>query len=249
MTNTILITGASSGIGRATAIALAQRERHLILAARRQDKLIELKEHIEKVHACRVTALTLDVTQNDLIAETLQPFINDIDVIVNNAGLAAGLASFDKADIDDWEQMIDTNVKGLLYVTRFLLPNMKQRNKGHIINIGSIAGHEVYPNGAVYCASKHAVKAISQGLKHDLLGTKIRVTSIDPGMVDTEFSLVRFKGDKGRADKVYEGMQPLKAEDIADCIAFAINCPAHVNISEMLVLPTDQASATRAHRE
>lgn len=248
MNRTILITGASSGIGRATAHALAQREHHLILAARRVDKLKELKTQLEKNHACEVSVVQLDVQDPKQVESALSPFKADIDIIINNAGLAAGLASFDEADLDDWERMIDTNVKGLLYVTHYLLPSLRQKNRGHIVNIGSIAGHQVYPKGAVYCATKHAVKAITEGLKYDLLGTQVRVTAIDPGMVETEFSLVRFNGDEARAKQVYEGMTPLKAEDVAECIAFAVTRPAHVNICDMIVLATDQASATLAHR-
>lgn len=245
---TILITGASSGIGRATAVALAQREHHLILAARRFDRLKSLKQQLEQNHACKVTIIGLDVRDRQKVDETLAPYAADIDIIINNAGLAAGLATMDQANVDDWERMIDTNLKGLLYVTRCILPHLKQKSFGHIVNIGSIAGHQVYPKGNVYCATKHAVKALTEGLKYDLLGTPIRVTAIDPGMVETEFSLVRFEGDQTRADQVYEGMTPLKAEDIADCIAFAVTRPAHVNISDMIVLATHQASATLAHR-
>lgn len=246
----IFITGASSGIGAACAKAFAKAGARLILCARRGERLTALTQHLKHFDT-EILPFTLDVTHANKVQHiftNLSAEWRDIDILVNNAGLAAGLESLQTGDINDWERMIDTNVKGLLYVTKAALPNMLQRNQGHIINIGSIAGHEVYPNGAVYCATKHAVKALSAGLKMDVLGTKIRVSSVDPGMVATEFSEVRFHGDKEKAAAVYRGLTPLTADDIADAVVYCATRPAHVNISEMLILPTDQASATLTHR-
>lgn len=249
MVATALITGASSGIGKATARLLAEKGYQLILTARRADRLEALKASLEDISQSDIITISLDVRDRGSIETVLSPYADQIQILINNAGLALGLEEFDHASLEDWDTMLDTNVKGLLYVTHFLLPQMKQQPSAHIINIGSIAGHEVYPKGAVYCASKHAVKAISQGLKHDLIGTNVRVTSIDPGLVETEFSLVRFHGDNQRAKQVYENLTPLKPEDIAECIAFAISRPPHVNITEMIVLASEQASATRIHRK
>ncbi|KTC64780.1 short chain dehydrogenase/reductase family oxidoreductase (plasmid) [Legionella adelaidensis] len=249
---TVLITGASSGIGKACAELFAQKSANLLLCARRQERLQELKSTLQEKYKIDVHTFALDVRNKNKVFtafKSLPGNWQNIDVLINNAGLAAGLENFQEADIEDWEAMIDTNVKGLLYVSKAVLPQMLERNTGHIINLGSIAGHQVYPKGSVYCASKHAVKAISQGLRMDLLGTKIRVSSIDPGAVETEFSLVRFKGDQQRADNVYQGMTPLNPEDIAQAIYFCVSCPAHVNISEMIIMPTDQAAAGMTHRK
>ncbi|WP_133128900.1 SDR family oxidoreductase [Legionella nagasakiensis] len=247
----VLITGASSGIGAACAKQFAQAGAKLLLCARRFELLHDLAEQLQEEHDADIHMFTVDVCKQ---AQVINAF-NDlptgwrnIDILINNAGLAAGLESIYEADVADWEKMIDTNVKGLLYVTRAVLPQMVERNFGHVINIGSIAGHQVYPKGAVYCATKHAVKALSEGLRQDLLGTKIRVSSVDPGAVETNFSLVRFKGDKERAAAVYEGMEPLSADDVADAVFYCATRPAHVNIHEMIILPTDQASATMISR-
>lgn len=232
----VLITGASSGIGEACAQAFAKAGATLILCARR----VEIIQRIAGAHC-----VELDVRDHAQIKKQLSALpdhLKNIDILINNAGLAAGLTSIQAGDVADWETMIDTNMKGLLYMTREILPNMVANNAGHIINIGSISGHTVYPNGVVYCATKHAVKALSEGLRMDLFGTKIRVSSVDPGAVETNFSLVRYKGDAERAKKVYEGFDPLRAEDIADAVLYCATRPAHVNVSEMIVMPTDQAA-------
>ena len=245
---TIFITGASSGIGMACAKSCADLGARLILLARREERLAALVDELKT--DCHI--LTADVRDRKAIDAAIASLPNDwqqIDGLINNAGLAAGLSTVQAGDIEDWEQMIDTNIKGLLYLTRAIAPRMLAQNHGHIINIGSIAGHEVYPNGAVYCATKHAVNAITRGLKMDLLGSQIRVTEIAPGMVDTEFSLVRFKGDENKAEKVYEGMTPLQAEDIADACAYCLTRPSHVNVSEMIILATDQSAATLVARQ
>ena len=194
----------------------------------------------------------LDVRDNQAVIQAIDELPlewQEIDILINNAGLAVGLEKLYEGDTEDWERMLDTNIKGLLYVSRQVIPLMVKRHCGHIVNIGSVAGHEPYPGGAVYCASKSAVRSISRALKMDLLGTNIRVSSIDPGMVETEFSMVRFKGNTSKADSVYHGLAPLTAEDIADAIVYCTSRPAHVNIQEMLILPTAQASATMSHRQ
>lgn len=248
----IFITGASSGIGAATAKEFAKHGAKLLLCARRIEKLQELANLIKAETNAVLHCFQLDVRNQSNVLNTLRNLPVEwkpIDILINNAGLAAGLDAFQDANINDWDEMIDTNVKGLLYVTREIIPGMIARNKGHIINIGSIAGHYVYPKGSVYCASKYAVKAISEGLRMDLFGTDVRVTSIDPGAVETNFSHVRFKGDITRASKVYEGMTPLSAEDIADTILFCASRPAHVNICDVIMTPTAQASATLVARK
>lgn len=245
---TIFISGASSGIGMACAKTCADLGARLILLARREARLLALADELNTDCYC----LTADVRDRTAIENAIASLPADwqrIDGLINNAGLAAGLSSIQAADVDDWEQMIDTNLKGLLYLCRAITPRMIEQDAGHIINIGSIAGHEVYPNGAVYCATKHAVNAFTRGLKMDLLGTQIRVSEIAPGMVDTEFSLVRFKGDQSRAEKVYEGMTPLQANDIADACAYCLTRPTHVNVSQMIVLATDQSAATLVARQ
>lgn len=247
-----LITGASSGIGAAIANHFAGAGIKLVLCARRLEKLEQHASLLRDQYGVEIFCLQLDVRDREAVKETLANIPDnyaDIDILVNNAGLAAGLDPLQSGEIDDWEIMIDTNVKGLLYVTRFVLPNMVAKDAGHIINIGSVAGHYVYPKGAVYCATKYAVHALTQGLRMDLLGKKIRVSTIDPGAVHTDFSVVRFKGDENRASAVYEGMQPLTAEDIADAVFYCVSRPAHVNISEMLMMPTDQAAATMVARK
>jgi 3-hydroxy acid dehydrogenase/malonic semialdehyde reductase len=246
------VTGASSGIGLATAHAFAREGTRLILAARRLQRLETLASELKQAHGTECLCLPLDVGRHKAVAAELekipQPW-RAIDVLVNNAGLSRGLVKLHEGGFYDWDEMIDTNIKGLLAVSRTVIPWMIARNRGHIINIGSIAGHEVYPNGNVYCATKFAVRAISQGMKLDLHGTPIRVTSIDPGLVETEFSLVRFRGDQDRATQPYKGMKPLVGEDIAEAIVWCAGRPDHVNIAEMIVLPTAQSSATMVHRE
>lgn len=248
---TALITGASSGIGQACARSFAAAGARLILSARRGDRLEALASEVRRVSQQEVLTLQLDVRERAAVQARLGgllPPFDEVDILVNNAGLSRGLEKVHTGSIDDWEEMLDTNVKGLLYVTRAILPGMVQRGRGHIVNIGSIAGRQTYPNGNVYCGSKAAVRAISEGLKLDLNGTPIRVTEVDPGLVSTEFSAVRFHGDQQRADKVYDGMTPLTGADIADIVLFAVTRPAHVNLSEILVMPTDQSSATMVHR-
>lgn len=249
---TVLITGASSGIGQACAEQFAKNGARLILMARRLDKLNALADTLKKNYLIDVLTFSLDVRSNSQVTEVIDSIPSDwqqIDVLINNAGLALGLEKLHEGYLEDWETMIDTNVKGLLYMSRKVIPMMVKNNKGHVVNIGSIAGHQVYPNGAVYCATKFAVRAISEGLKMDLLGTPIRVTSIDPGMVQTSFSEVRFKGNTKKAESVYQDMTPLSGQDIAEIIYFCVTRPAHVNISDVLVMPTAQASAQLVHRE
>ncbi len=248
----VLITGASSGIGYACAERFAQAGAKLLLCARRIERLEKLAEELINKYKVAIHYFQLDVTKEAEITTQINALPAEwrvIDILVNNAGLARGLNNFQEGSTQDWNEMIDTNLKGLLFVTRQVLPGMVARNAGHIINIGSVAGHEIYPKGNVYCATKHAVKALTQGLRMDLLGTNLRVTSIDPGMVHTEFSLVRFKGDQTLAENPYKGLKPLTAEDIADAIIYSASCPPHVNISEMLIMPTAQAAATLVHRE
>lgn len=248
---TILITGASSGIGSACAEVFASHGARLILCARRQKRLQEIADKLKSQYNTESLCLSMDVCNAEQVQTVLasRPETwRDVDVLINNAGLALGLDTIQEANRDDWEQMIDTNVKGLLYVTHALLPRMIEKQSGHIINLGSIAGRQVYARAAVYCATKHAVKALSEGLRHDLLGTNIRVSNIEPGMVETEFSIVRFHGDADRAERIYQDMTPLSAEDVADAIYFCATRPPHVNISELLIMPTDQASIHSVHR-
>ncbi len=248
---TVLITGASSGIGAACAHRFAAEGARLLLAARRVDRLHHLQAQLQAEGAAETVALVLDVRnrqQVESVLEALPAAWQAIDVLVNNAGLSRGLDKLHEGQIDDWEEMIDTNVKGLLYVTRAVVPGMVERGRGHILNIGSTAGHITYPGGAVYCATKAAENRINEGLRIDLLGTPVRVTSIDPGMVETEFSQVRFRGDAARAAKVYQGMTPLTAEDVADAALWAATRPAHVNIAEILLTGIDQANSLILHR-
>jgi 3-hydroxy acid dehydrogenase / malonic semialdehyde reductase len=243
----VLITGASSGIGAACARSFAAAGARLILAARRFDRLQALAAELE----CETHLLQMDVCDRAQVESTLATLPEEwgaIDILVNNAGLSRGLDKLYEGQVEDWEEMIDTNVKGLLYMTRSLVPGMVERGRGQVINIGSIAGHQTYPNGNVYCATKAAVRVLSEGLRMDLLGTPVRVSSVDPGMVETEFSQVRFHGDGDRAQKVYQGVKPLTPEDIAEIVVFCATRPAHVNLSEVVVFPTDQASATMVHR-
>lgn len=249
MKKTALITGATSGIGKATAEIFAKQGFNLVLCGRRQDRLDDLKKQLEV--SVEIHTLNFDVRDRDAVfaaVESLPKAFTKIDVLVNNAGNAHGLDPIDKGSIDDWEAMLDINVKGLLYMSKAILPQMVERKAGHIINIGSTAGKEVYPNGNVYCASKHAVDAINQGMRIDLNAYGIRVGAVNPGLVQTEFSDVRFKGDADKASKVYQGFQPLKPEDIADIILFVVTRPYHVNIADLVVMPTAQASSTIVHK-
>ena len=245
------ITGATSGIGEATTLKLADNGFDVIITGRRNDRLTALKEKLEK-NGIRVLSLCFDVRVEAEVksaVENLPDERKNIDVLVNNAGLAAGLSAIQDGDTDDWNRMIDTNIKGLLYITRYVSPLMINRETGHIINIGSIAGKEVYPNGNVYCATKHAVDALTKGMRMDMLKHNIRVTQICPGAVETEFSIVRFHGDEARAAKVYDGYECLVAADIADCVWFAVSRPPHVNVNDMVVMPTAQASGTLFNRK
>jgi len=252
LTNQIVfITGASSGIGAACAQIFANAGVKLILTARRRERLEELVQNLHLISE-NVYLLKLDVRDRSAVESAisgLPPEWSNIDILINNAGLSRGLDKLQEADFLDWEEMIDTNVKGLLYLTRFIVPGMINRGRGHVINLGSIAGHQTYPGGNVYCATKAAVKAISEGLKQDLIGTPIRVTSVDPGMVETEFSNVRFHGDTERAQRVYQGLTPLTPDDVADVIFFCATRSPHVNINEVILMPVDQASATLVHRQ
>ena len=240
---TVLITGASSGIGAACAGAFAAAGARLVLCARRPDRLEAVAEGLDT----EVELLELDVRDREAVTAALGTR-DDIDVLLNNAGLASGFAPLHEADPDDWDRMIDTNVKGVLNVTRAVVPAMVARGRGHVINLGSIAGAETYPNGAVYCATKAALDRITAGLRMDLLGTGVRVSTVDPGLVETEFSVVRFHGDADRAAQVYEGMTPLTADDIADAVVWVADRPPQVQIAQVVMMPTDQASATRVAR-
>ena len=248
----VFITGASAGIGAATAFAFAAEGARLLLAARRADKLAEVASKAVELGAAAVHSFELDVRDHVGVAAAiggLPPEWAEIDVLVNNAGLSRGLEKLYLGKIEDWEEMLDTNVKGLLYVTRAVVPGMVARGKGHVINLGSTAGELPYPNGAVYCASKAAEKSINDGLRQDLLGTPVRVTSVDPGMVETDFSLVRFRGDEGRAAKVYQGLTPLTPDDVADSILWAATRPAHVNIARISITTIHQANSLLFYRE
>jgi 3-hydroxy acid dehydrogenase/malonic semialdehyde reductase len=246
------ITGATAGIGEATAHMLALNGYNLILLARRKEKLETLATLLRQQYNSEVLIKTLDVRDRNDVAATISSLPENwkqIEVLVNNAGLASGLAPIDKGDIDDWDIMIDTNLKGLLYVTRNISPLMIANGKGHIVNIGSIAGKEVYANGNVYCATKHAVDALNKAMRIDLSSYPIKVTAIHPGAVETEFSIVRFHGDEEKAKKVYDGFENLVAQDIAEAIWFALSRPAHVNINELTIMPTAQPMASVIHRK
>ncbi|MDT8418392.1 MAG: SDR family NAD(P)-dependent oxidoreductase [Lutibacter sp.] len=247
---TAFITGATSGIGKATAKLFAQNNLRLILCGRRGDRLAELKEELGKL--TEVTTLQFDVSNREEVFKAIASLPNEfkkIDILINNAGNAHGLSSIQEGNMDDWDEMIDINVKGLLYVSKAILPQMVERNDGFVVNIGSIAGKEVYPNGNVYCASKYAVNALNKAMRIDLNKHNIRVSAIHPGAVETEFSEVRFKGDKEKAKNVYKGFNALQPEDIADIIYFVVTRPFHVNIEDMIVYPTAQASATILKKE
>ena len=250
--STVFITGASSGIGKACAFAFAREAARLLLAARRLPLLEEIKSELLEAGAAEVHNFAVDVRDRGAVESSitaLPAHWQAIDVLVNNAGLSRGLEKLYEGNPDDWEEMIDTNVKGLLYVTRAVVPGMVARGKGHIINLGSTAGEITYPNGAVYCGSKAAERAINDGLREDLLGTPVRVTSVDPGMVETDFSLVRFHGDADRAEKVYKGVTPLTPDDVADAIVWAATRPAHVNIARIGMTTIDQANSLLFNRK
>jgi len=245
-----MVTGATSGIGEATATKLAQLGFSIIITGRRKERLNKLQQTLEK-EGVEVRTLCFDIRQTQSIEKaitSLDESWQSIDILVNNAGLAAGADPIQNGLWSDWEQMIDTNIKGLLYLSKQIIPSMIKRQKGHIINVSSIAGKETYANGNVYCATKHAVEAITKGMRIDLLPHHIKVSSISPGMVETEFSVVRFHGDQNKADNVYAGLTPLNANDIAEAIEFMVTRPAHVNINDILIMPTAQASAVYNHR-
>lgn len=247
-----LITGATSGIGKATAIEFAKHGYNLIITGRRQERLEELKADLSKDYSVNVLTLCFDVRDEKQVETAINSIpveFKKIDVLVNNAGLAAGLAPIQDGKLAHWEQMIDTNVKGLLYMTREVSPLMIARKKGHIINVASLAGWESYGGGNVYCGTKHAVRSITRSARIDLLPHNIKVSVISPGAAETEFSLVRFKGDEDKASAVYDGYQPLKAEDVANSIYFMATQPTHVNIEEIFILPTAQATATITHKQ
>lgn len=247
----VLITGASSGIGRSTALRFAAEGARILICARRTERLDALAQELRSTYGVKVHTFTLDVRDRAAVERSISGLPDEwkgISLLVNNAGLSRGLDTIQEGNMDDWDEMIDTNVKGLLYVTRAVLPGMIARSEGHIVNIGSVAGRWVYPKGNVYNASKFAVTALNEGMKMDLLGTPIRVTSVDPGLIETEFSIVRFHGDEERAKNVYKGMTPLSPDDIADTIVWAATRPAHVNISTVIMMPTDQSAPTLVHR-
>ena len=251
MNRCVLITGASSGIGTSCARRFAQSGARLILAARRKENLQALSDELQEQYQAQTLLLCVDVQDRQAVTTAIEVLPADwkaIDVLINNAGLSRGLEKQYESPIQDWEEMIDTNIKGLLYVTRAVVPGMVAQGQGHVVNIGSIAARQTYAGGSVYCATKAAVKVLSEGLKIDLLGTPVRVTNIEPGLVETAFSQVRFRGDVERAQSVYTGMKPLTPDDIADTILFAVTRPAHVNISEIFVMPTDQSSVAHVHR-
>ncbi|HUX55649.1 MAG TPA: SDR family oxidoreductase [Bacteroidales bacterium] len=252
MNKTIMITGATSGFGKATAVRFAKNGYNIIITGRRKERLNILENELLSHGKIKVIALNFDVRQKDEVASVIGNLPAEwkkIDILVNNAGLAVGLGHIDKGDIDDWDRMIDTNVKGLLYVTKAVAPLMVDRGKGHIINIGSIAGKEPYENGNVYCASKFAVDALSKSMRIDLLKNNIKVTHIAPGMAETEFSLVRFKGDSEKADSVYKGFDALTSDDIADAIYYCATLPAHVCINDLVITPTQQAGVNHNYRK
>lgn len=249
---TALITGATSGFGHAIALRLAGLGYNLIITGRRNDRLEELKKQLQSDNSIEVLTLCFDVRNNEACAKAIHSrpaSFQKVDLLVNNAGLAAGASPFQESDLADYDQMIDTNVKGLLYMTKLIVPEMIEQQSGHIINISSIAGIEVYPNGSVYCATKHAVNAITKGLRIDLVQHGIKVSSISPGMAETEFSIVRYHGNEEKAKTVYTGLTPLNAEDIADTVEFIVTRPAHVSINDIQINPAQQANTYIAHRK
>lgn len=248
----VFITGATSGIGKSTAGIFAKNGHDLIITGRRKERLSDLKRELETHYKIKVTDLCFDIRQLSEVEHAIGSLSEErkkIDILVNNAGLAAGLSSIQDGTVSHWERMIDTNIKGLLYTTKAISNLMIKNGGGHIVNIGSVAGKEVYANGNVYCATKHAVDALNKSMRIDLLPHNIKVTAINPGMVETEFSVVRFEGDEERAKKVYMGLEALKPEDIAETIFWVVNRPAHVNINDLLIMPTMQATATNVIRK
>ena len=248
----VFITGASSGIGASCAKAFALQGARLILCARRENQLAEVIREIQKKNPADIYSFHLDVRHCDAVQRSIDQLPDEwkeIDILVNNAGLSRGLDKIHTGLIDDWEEMIDTNVKGLLYISRAVVPGMVERKKGHVINIGSIAGQEVYPNGNIYCATKHAVDAITKGMRMDLVDTPVRISTIDPGMVETEFSIVRYHGDEARAKKTYQGIDVLTPDDVADAVIYAATRPLHVSINQIVLTPAAQASALVVHRQ
>jgi len=248
----VLITGASAGIGEACAKAFAAEGAKLILAARRVERLKALSQKLDKKYCTDSLVIKLDVQDRNEVSNALGDIPQDwqnIDILINNAGSSQGLDKVQDGHYENWEIMIDTNVKGLLYVTREILPGMIKRGTGHIVNLGSIAGYLVYPSGNVYCATKHAVRALTEGMQMDVVDTPVRVSAVSPGLVETEFSLVRFKGDAEKAKNVYKGIHPLTGEDVAEAIIFCVTRPAQVNINDIIIMPTSQASALVVHRD
>jgi len=251
MNKIILITGATSGIGLACAHIFAKNKHDIIITGRRSDRLEKISSELSKLYKVEILTLNFDIRKQKAVKEAIENLPEKwkkIEILINNAGLAAGLNPLQEGSVDDWEQMIDTNIKGLLYVSRLVTPFMIKNKTGHVINVGSIAGKEVYPSGNVYCASKHAVDAITKGMRIDLIEHGIKVTQIAPGLVETEFSMVRFKGNKEKAEKVYQGYEPLLPEDVAEVIYYTTTLPAHVNINDLIIMPTAQASATIVHK-
>lgn len=249
---TVLVTGASAGIGEACARLFAQAGAHLILTARRENKLNELAKSLRDAYEVEIHPVALDVRQDEHVTKMIAALpenFQDIHILVNNAGLVIGVERAHETPGHDVDTMLDTNVKGVLNMIRAVVPAMTKRERGHVINISSIAGHEAYPGGSVYCASKHAVDALTKSLRMDLVATPLRVTAISPGLVDTEFSLVRFKGNMEKAKAVYDGLEALVAEDIAEAVLFAASRPPHVQIADMIIFPTQQAAATVVHRK
>ena len=250
--NIVLITGATAGIGKACAELFAEHGSRIILAARRTDRLREIAADLKSRFNAETFELAVDVSQSVQVEQAIKSLPENwraVDILINNAGMARGVDKIHEASVSDWEEMINTNIKGLLYMSRAVIPGMVARGRGHIVNLGSIAGHQVYPGGNVYCATKHAVDALTKGMQIDLVDTPVRVTTVDPGMVETEFSMVRFRGDEQRAKKVYENIEPLTGRDIAETVLFAVTRPAHVNISEVIIMPTNQANATAVYRK
>lgn len=248
---TVVVTGASSGIGEACALLFAAAGDRLVLVARREERLSALAERLAQLHGTEALTVAVDVRDREAVVAglgALPEAWRDVDVLVNSAGLAAGLAAFQDADPDDWDRMLETNVRGVLSVTRALLPRMLERGSGHVINIGSIAGRAAYPGGSVYCASKAALDRITSGLRMDVLGSGVRVSTVDPGMVETEFSVVRFAGDEDRAAQVYAGLQPLSAHDVAEAVMWVTERPPHVVVADMMLLPVAQAGSGLVHR-
>ena len=248
----VFITGASAGIGKACALAFANEGADLLLASRRADKLVEIADDLKKKHNIDIKTIKLDVRNFNEVEQKLSSLEDkwkNIDILVNNAGLARGFDKIYEGKIENWEEMIDTNIKGLLYITRMVLPQMIERKLGHIINIGSVAGHETYPSGNVYAATKFAVDALTKSIRMDVLDKNIKVSTVDPGLVETEFSIVRFSGDEKRAKSVYSGITPLTGEDIADAVVYCATRPDHVNINEIILTPIAQASPTMVHRK